>query len=42
MRDHHRLLIRQSLDHMHYIEKMINELDVEVGKLLRPYQTARL
>jgi transposase len=37
MRDHHRLLIRQSLDHMHYIEKMINELDVEVGKL-RPYQ----
>jgi transposase len=26
MRDHHRLLIRQSLDHMHYIEKMIREL----------------
>ena len=27
MRDHHRLLIRQSLDHMQYIEKMIGELD---------------
>jgi transposase len=38
MRDHHRFLIRQSLDHMHYIEKMIRELDVEIGKLLRPYQ----
>jgi transposase len=38
MREHHRFLIRQSLAHMHYIEKMISELDVEIGKLLRPYQ----
>src|SRR5207249_10546039 len=27
MRDHHRLLIRQSLDHMQYIDKMISELE---------------
>ena len=38
MRDHHRMLIRQSLDHMHYIEKMIGELDTEIGERLRPYQ----
>ncbi len=38
MRDHHRLLIRQSLDHMQYIEKMISELDAEIAKRLRPYQ----
>ena len=38
MRDHHRMLIRQCLDHMHYIEKMIAELDTEIGERLRPYQ----
>ena len=38
MRDHHRLLIKQSLDHMQYIEKMIRELDTEIGERLRPYQ----
>jgi transposase len=38
MRDHHRLLIKQSLHHMEYIEKMIGELDSEIGKRLLPYQ----
>lgn len=38
MTDHHRLLIKQSLDHMQYIEKMIGELDEEIGKRLQPYQ----
>ena len=32
------MLIRQCLDHMHYIEKMIGELDTEIGERLRPYQ----
>jgi transposase len=38
MTDHHRLLIKQSLHHMEYIEKMIAELDTEIGKRLQPYQ----
>jgi transposase len=38
MRDPHRLLIRQSLDHMQYIEKMISELDAAIAERLRPYQ----
>ena len=38
MTGHHRLLIRQSLDHMEYIEKMIGELDTEIAKRLQPYQ----
>ena len=38
MTDHHRLLIKQSLQHMEYIEKMIAELDSEIGKRLQPYQ----
>src|SRR5262245_19246405 len=38
MTSHHRLLIRQSLHHMEYIEKMIGELDIEIAKRLQPYQ----
>ena len=38
MTAHHRLLIRQSLHHMEYIEKMIGELDIEISKRLEPYQ----
>jgi len=37
MTDHHRMLIRQSLDHMRYIEAMIAELDTAIGEKLRPY-----
>lgn len=36
--DHHRLLIKQSLHHMEYIEQMIGELDTEIGQRLQPYQ----
>ena len=38
MTDHHRLLIRQSLRHMRYIEEMIEELDKEIAVRLKPYQ----
>lgn len=38
MRDHHRLLIKQSLDPMQYIEKMIDELDKEIAERLKLYQ----
>jgi transposase len=38
MTDHHRLLIRQSLGHMKYIEEMIDELDKEISERLKPYQ----
>jgi transposase len=38
MTDHHRLLIRQSLRHMRYIEEMIEELDQEIAVRLKPYQ----
>ena len=38
MSDHHRMLIRQSLDHMRYIETMIAELDTAIGEKLRPYE----
>jgi transposase len=38
MTDHHRMLIRQGLDHMRYIEKMIGELDTVIGQRLQPYQ----
>lgn len=38
MTDHHRLLIRQSLNHMRYIEEMIDELDKEIAERLKPYQ----
>ena len=38
MTSHHHLLIRQSLQHMRYIEEMIGELDKEIQERLRPYQ----
>ncbi len=38
MNDHHRFLVRQALDHMHYIEKMIEELDKAIAVKLEPYQ----
>ena len=38
MRDHHRLLIRQSLRHMQFIEEMVEELDKEIQEKLKPYQ----
>jgi Transposase IS116/IS110/IS902 family len=38
MSDHHRFLIRQSLDHLRQIERMISEFDEEIEKRLKPYQ----
>jgi transposase len=38
MSDHHRLLVRQSLRHMRFIEDMISELDVQIYEKLKPYQ----
>ena len=38
MNNHHRFLVRQALDHMHYIEKMVEELDKEIAVKLEPYQ----
>jgi len=38
MTDHHRFLIRQSLDHMRHIETQVVELDKEIQRRLEPYQ----
>lgn len=38
MSDHHRFMIRQSLDHLRQIEKMITELDEEIQRRLKPYE----
>jgi transposase len=38
MSDHHRLLIRQSLRHMQFIEEMVEELDKQIQEKLGPYQ----
>jgi transposase len=38
MRDHHRLLLRQILKHMAFIEDMVSELDKEIWNKLRPYE----
>ena len=38
MTGHHRMLIRQALDHMRYIEKMIGELEAAIRQKLQPYQ----
>jgi transposase len=38
MSDHHRLLIRQALKHMQFIEEMIEELDKQIREKLAPYQ----
>src|SRR5438034_2824345 len=37
MRDHHRMLLRQILKHMAYIEDMVEELDKEIWRKLQPY-----
>jgi len=38
MSDHHRMLIRQALKHMKFIERMIEELDKQIQQQLAPYQ----
>jgi len=38
MTDHHRFMIRQSLEHMRHIETQVMELDKEIQKRLEPYQ----
>jgi transposase len=38
MRDHHRLLLRQILKHMAFIEEMVGELDREIWQKLKPYE----
>ena len=38
MSDHHRLLIRQALNHMQFIEEMIEELDKQIQEKLAAYQ----
>lgn len=37
MRDHHRMLLRQILKHMAFIEEMVEELDKEIWNKLQPY-----
>ncbi len=36
--DHHRLMIGQSLDHIHFLESQIEALDREILKQLEPYR----
>lgn len=38
MTEHHRFMIRQSLNHMQYIEAQVMELDQEIQRRLKPYQ----
>src|SRR5881397_3202619 len=38
MSDHHRLLLRQVLKHMAFIEDMVNDLDLEIWNRLKPYE----
>ena len=38
MKDHHRLLLRQILKHMAFIEDMVSELDKEIWEKLKPYE----
>lgn len=38
MTEHHRFMIRQSLDHMRHIETQVVELDKEIQRRLQPYQ----
>jgi transposase len=38
MSDHHRLLLRQILKHMTFIEDMVKELDKEIWDKLKPYE----
>jgi len=36
--EHHRFMIRASLEHVKYLEKLISDLDLETKKKLEPYQ----
>lgn len=36
--DHHRLMIRQSLEHISFVERQIEQLDGEILRLLEPYR----
>jgi transposase len=38
LRDHHRFLLRQSLDHIGFLEEQIVELDRQIMETLKPYQ----
>jgi transposase len=38
MSDHHRMLLRQILKHMAFIEDMVSELDGEIWQKLKPYE----
>ena len=38
MKDHHRMLLRQILKHMAFIEDMVSELDKEIWEKLGPYE----
>jgi transposase len=38
MTEHHRFMIRQSLEHMQYIEAQVLALDKEIQRRLQPYQ----
>ena len=38
MTDHYRFLLKQSLQHMEFIEKMVGELDEEIQDKLKPHQ----
>ena len=40
VRAHHRRMIRMHLDHLQYIEKQIEGLEIDIGKLLNPHQEA--
>jgi transposase len=37
--DHHRFLVRQSLEHLRFIEQQIESLDEEILRRMQPYQT---
>ncbi|MBM3760433.1 MAG: hypothetical protein FJW36_09325 [Acidobacteria bacterium] len=36
--DHHRLMVRQSLDNINFLEKQIEALNQEILKQLEPYR----
>jgi len=36
--DHHRFMVRQALQHMEFLEKMISEIDTEILQKLKAYQ----
>jgi transposase len=38
MSEHHRILLKQILKHMAFIEEMVTELDLEISNKLQPYE----